>query len=359
MTANDVPDPNRRAVLGSGAALLASLAGCSGLTGTDGADTRTPPDRSTTPSAATDGGPLDPSTSAPTPTATARSVEPLHLQTTGTLRRVVAPLATAWNANLRPSSEAFPVVGPAVADADARLADRFAADRGIEPTGERSRPPFELVTSVSGPARIAADLAAGRIDLGETGPGGVDGLPSADASALTSHVLARDGSAFVVSPAVAAAGVETLSVGTIRGIYEGEIENWSVLGGPDRDIYVVTGASGTPNRPIRDEFFRRAPLDGLDARIGRHRARAAAVADRDDAIADLAVGVVERGPPAVEVTADGTTHGYRDPGYPTTRDVALYASGSPDPREAAVLDALRSPVGQELVRADPRLIAAP
>ncbi|WP_135365915.1 type 2 periplasmic-binding domain-containing protein [Halosimplex halophilum] len=359
MTANNPRGPSRRAVLGSGAALLASLAGCSGLVGTEPADTRTPPHRSSPPSETASSGPAERSSPARTPTATARPVGPVHLQVTGDLWPVVGYLARAWNANRSPEGGGIWSGAAEALDAEARLADHFAAEHGIDPTGTRSDPPFGLLTSVAAPEPTARDLAAGRVDAGETDRGAVDRVASEseDWPDPVGHTVAREGQAFVVSPALTQAGVTRLTVAEIRDLYAGEVGSWAPVGGPDREPYVVAGPTGTPDPRIEREFFGARPMDGVDVRFGRHDGRAKIVEERDDAVAYLGVGAAADRFEAPAVAVDGTAHGVRDPGYPTTDPVAVYTRGPPDEREAAVVDALTSPVGRELVRGDPELIA--
>ena len=69
--------------------------------------------------------------------------------------------------------------------------------------------------------------------------------------ALTTHLLCRDGIAVVTDPDNSLSG---LSMEQVRGIFAGEINNWSTLGGPNEDIIVVAREEGSGTRAAFEEM---------------------------------------------------------------------------------------------------------
>jgi len=353
---------SRRAVLATGVAVLASLAGCpDALAGTNSPDRRTTtpasadaeaPTETTAPVAAT-----GPTTTAPTPAAT--QAPALTVAPDRHLVRPIRRAASVWNGNPEPD-EYWEWSGPGESGTDDRLADHFAADRGLAPTGERGRPPVLVATSRLDPTARVTGVADGTPDvftLGPTRPYGeslVETLPDSEAERLTTAPVARGGQAFFVSPAVAEAGVTALAADEIRRIYRGETENWRAVGGPDRDIHVVAGATSTPDGRMKETFLRRQLA--VDVRFGQPRNRLEIAMDRDDAITYLPVGYARSSLPSLDVVVDGTTYGLTDPGYPTTVTHAAYAWDEFDAREGAFVDMVRSPVGQDIVGHEPDLL---
>jgi phosphate transport system substrate-binding protein len=217
---------------------------------------------------------------------------------------------------------------------------------------------------------VAGEVAYATADVGGIAPGEWNDLPADLVDRFDDHAPVRDGSALVVSRAVAAAGVTGLAPGEVVGIYTGEIENWRAVGGPDREIHVVGGAEGSQPTPLQAFLHRRdAYGTGLAVRYGRPQRRVAVVDSRDDAVAPVPVGVAERAllvdgdasvttrgdtpASAVGVLAfslDGERVDLYDPAFPLTSDPGHYVTLAPtDDREQAFLDALRSPFGRRLL----------
>ncbi len=63
--------------------------------------------------------------------------------------------------------------------------------------------------------------------------------------------IALDGIALAINPSN---GVENLTLDQIKGIYTGEITNWSELGGNDADIVVVSRENGSGTRSAFEEI---------------------------------------------------------------------------------------------------------
>jgi hypothetical protein len=348
---------SRRAVLGAGVALLASLAGCPDSLGSS-TDRRTTTPANTDATASGDG--TAPTDATATTTTAAAPAPALTVAPDRHLVRPIRRAAAVWNGNPDPDDD-WEWSGPERSETSDRLADHFAADRGLAPTGERGRPPVLVATSKLDPTARVTGVVDGTPDvftLGPTRPYGESlvaaTLPDSEAERLTTAPVARGGQAFFVSPAVAESGVTALTADEIRRIYRGETTDWRTVGGPDRDIYVVAGATGTPNSRMKETFLRRQLA--VDLRFGRPRNRLEATLDRDDAITYLPVGYARSALPALAVVVDGTARDVTDPGYPTTVSHAAHAWDEFDAREGAFVDMLRSPVGQDIVADQPQLL---
>jgi phosphate transport system substrate-binding protein len=72
-----------------------------------------------------------------------------------------------------------------------------------------------------------------------------------DEKDLTEIVVARDGLAIIVHPDNPVSG---LTINQVRDVFAGVIRNWSVLGGPEREITVVTREEGSGTRGAFQEL---------------------------------------------------------------------------------------------------------
>ena len=335
------PRPTRRRLLASSVAVFGSIAGCSSLT----ERTATTTDPGQTTDAGVSG-----------TTAETSASELLSINASGALYPVVREAAAVWNLNPSPADDWYWAPSRYDLDTDRRLADHFAGERGFEPTGERSRPPFSIAVGSGPPTAVAEDVASGAVDLGGTPSHVAAVLPHyEDTEGYVEHAVARTGSVFVVSDDLVDEGVTALTPAEVRDVYAGEVTNWRAVGGPDRAIHVVTSAEGEPPRRIVTDFFEDTSLTGIDHRAGQIPRRLRRVDERDDAIADVRVGGhVGKGAQPLDVIVDGKRVGYRDAAYPTVHDARLYVWQETDDHERAFLDMIRSSFGQQTFVVDQR-----
>ena len=163
------------------------------------------------------------------------------------------------------------------------------------------------------------------------------------------HTVAMDGIAVAVHKSNPVSG---LSLDQLRKIYNGSIDNWSEVGGPDRDITVVSRdtTSGTY------EVFGDIVLQGDRIRdaeyVGSNAAARARVADTPGAIGYIGLGFVE-GVKALQI--DGVTPTMKTVGageYPIARPLFMVTDGYPElgsPTQALVTMHLK-PYGQEMIK---------
>lgn len=334
MGPSSFPVVSRRDTLAASTVLLGSLAGCTSIF--DDSSSATPDAPSAEGPATTDG-------------RTETTTPSLHVQSGSDLHSVLHEAAIAWNLNPKLSDRGW--VAELDTDSDGRVADYFCQREGLNPTGKRSNPPVQIVISHSDPPSVARDLAAERVDLGDTRyekPASLsESLTRADR--FVGHQVATAGGAFIVSPSIIDEGVTALRAADVRDIYAGEITNWRAVGGPDREITVIAGPDANPPRWFMESFFDGAPETGVDVRFGRVATRISEIESRNDAIGEVPLGVADSDSPVLDLRVDGTRYSVSETGYPSTVSLACYTWGEPDPRERAFISYLQSPAGQRYV----------
>jgi len=261
--------------------------------------------------------------------------------------------AAYWGANLAPAD---PHWDPAAWDIEttARVADYWAGRYGYDPTDARGRPPFEVTVKLSHSGTGCAKLRNGQYDVGNSSAPVESELDLEDYSGFIDHVVGVDGQPLVVSDEIAAAGVEEISIDELRGIYSGEITNWSALGGPDKDILVFGRVknSGTSSSFRANVFGDSSYETSVDQRYGQNQQLATALQNTDNGITYIALAFVEHdGLSPLALTVDGTRYEYGKnlgaKGYPLSRDLHMYTYEGTSTKEAAFLRMILSDFGQE------------
>lgn len=116
---------------------------------------------------------------------------------------------------------------------------------------------------------------------------------------ITEHILAYDGIAVVVNKENP---VKDLDSETVKKIFEGEITNWSEVGGNDEDIIVISRESGSGTRDAFEEMMELTEeVDGATVPTLREDALIcegngsvkASVASKTNSIAYLSLGYVD------------------------------------------------------------------
>ena len=179
-------------------------------------------------------------------------------------------------------------------------------------------------------------------------------------TSFVSTPIGTDALAIVVSRDVWDGGVREISRQHARELYEGEIKNWSALGGPDRRVVFF---SKEPGRGTWEVFASWLYGDADDAPLVNHlevgsneEARnkvgstpgavsqlSAAWADGNRVFA-LSIRVTDGRDvaPSEETTSNGT--------YPLARSLFLLTDGNPSDGAKRLIDFIRGPRGSEIVR---------
>ena len=278
-----------------------------------------------------------------------------------------------WNANAPTSDGEYwgsndesTVPGWNELDTDQNLADYFAGLYGFEPTEQRSNPPYNTTVSLSHSGTGCKAVRDELVDIGNSsGPITAElGISDSEAEEqFVDHVVGRDGQPVVVSSDIYDNGVQQLTGEQIRKIYQDEITNWSEVGGPDQEIFVIGRAEGSGT----DTAFRlnmlgdaEAPMPGVASRFGQNQQVAEAVSNNDGAIAYMALAFTSESVQPIAINFEGTVYKpdkdaentIFDSAYPLNRDLHMYTKiteGTPsgtDKREGAFLNMFLTEFGQ-------------
>jgi phosphate transport system substrate-binding protein len=176
---------------------------------------------------------------------------------------------------------------------------------------------------------------------------------------LQVHVLARDAVVPVVSSEVYDAGVTVLTLVQIGQIYTGEIDNWKILGGPDREILVIDKEK---SRGTRHVFMaqvlgdKEADAPGADLVLGSNNEEQTAIVQSDAAIGLLSHAWLNEGVKGLAIRGNGdviepTHQNIINGSFPITRDLLVVTRGEPVGVVKAFVDYLLSAEGQRIVEA--------
>jgi phosphate transport system substrate-binding protein len=150
------------------------------------------------------------------------------------------------------------------------------------------------------------------------------------------HVVAMDGLPIMVHPSNP---VTDLTVEQVRRIYMGEIDNWSQVGGPDREIVVVSRDtnSGTyetfygliMTHKTEDKKVKEKIKDGAEY-VGSNGAVRQRVQNTASAIGYAGLGFVDRSVKALKINGVYPDQGTVSSGnYPVARPLYFFTNGYP------------------------------
>ena len=265
--------------------------------------------------------------------------------------------ASYWNANRPASDSEYWPHGEYDIDTDQNLADYWAGLYGFEAGGEDG-PPFQFTVGLSHSGTGIEKVMNGQNDLGNSSGNVQDELPDRDSyDQFVDHVVGVDGQPLVVSQEIADAGVEKITGDQLKGLYKGEINNWSELGGPDREIQVLgrVKGSGTRTSFVSNVFGNPEEDTSVANRYGQNQRLAQAIAQANNAISYLALAFIDTdGLAPIGLEWEGTTYSYQDnqngldaKAYPLSRDLHMYTWEGTSMKEAAVINMILSDFGQD------------
>lgn len=171
----------------------------------------------------------------------------------------------------------------------------------------------------------------------------------AEAAALTSFVVARDGIAIVVHPSNPITG---LTMSQVRDIFSGKTRNWKDVGGADKPIAVVSREAGSGTRSSFEQIVGDLKLTG-DALIQDSNGTIReTVANDANAIGYLSHGLLSPKIKAIDVDGASCTEAAIQAGsYKLVRPIFLLTKGAPSPACQALIDFMLSSEGQKVIRA--------
>lgn len=179
--------------------------------------------------------------------------------------------------------------------------------------------------------------------------------------------IGRDAVVPVVSSEIYDAGVTALSLSEIASIYTGGITNWSELGGPDVNIFVIDKEASSGTRQSFMEVVAgdpKAEAPAADLIVGSNNEEQTALSQSNAAIGMLSIAwlnadvkglSIKTKTGQIEPTLENVSFGH----YPITRDLNIVVRSDISPPAQAFVDYLLSPEGQNFVQRSGYIKAAP
>jgi phosphate transport system substrate-binding protein len=169
---------------------------------------------------------------------------------------------------------------------------------------------------------------------------------------LVQYVVARDGIAVIVNPAVA---VNSLTLEQIKAIYTGETKNWKELGGSDMTIVVIGRDSSSGTREFfTEKVMEKADYVGTQLEKNSNGAVKQTVAQTPGAIGYVGLGYIDATVKALKVDENGTLveasiETVTSGDYPIARTLNMFTKGEASGLSKDYLDYILSPAGQKIV----------
>ena len=200
-----------------------------------------------------------------------------------------------------------------------------------------------VFVETGGSGKGIADLRKGLTDIGMISRPLLD-----DEDDLIAHTIAKDGIAVLVG---ADNEVASLTPDQVRAIFTGEVDNWSEVGGADRQIVVVSKGEGSATSEVLNEFLGLTPDQIRGDLVAAENAQmiktvaaspgSVGYVSIGAALVDMELGVPIRliGLGDVEPTAENVANG----SYKATRPLSLVTLKDPEGAAGELIAFSRSP----------------
>lgn len=231
-----------------------------------------------------------------------------------------------------------------------KAAEVFSAETGIA-----------VIVNAGGSGGGFNQLAEGQSDIGMMSRNITPGEREAFSGLnFTEVAIGRDAVVPSISSEIYDAGVTSLTIAQIADIYTGDIQNWSEVGGPDRDIFVIDKEASRGTRQVFMSVVLgdpKAEAPGADLVTGSNNEEQTALVQSDAAIGMLSVAWLNddvRG--LAIVLQDGTRvessiENIRAGDYPFVRDLNVVKRDDLKPAANQFITYLLGPEGQKFVEA--------
>jgi phosphate transport system substrate-binding protein len=166
---------------------------------------------------------------------------------------------------------------------------------------------------------------------------------------LRVYTIARDGIAVVTHLDVP---VDNLTTDQVREIFDGQITNWSEVGGPNTSIVVVSREEGSGTRAAFEEMVMGEEAIIVDTAILQpsNGAVKTTVSTTPDSIGYLSFGYLDETVKAIAVDdVPATEENAANGSYPVVRPLNMLTKGEPGELAGAWLDFILSADGQAIV----------
>lgn len=164
--------------------------------------------------------------------------------------------------------------------------------------------------------------------------------------------IGMDGIGIAVSDEIYHEGVRNLNRNQVKMIYSGEITNWNEVGGPDRDIYVISREYGSGTRDDFNEAVMEdigAETDGVDTVAYSGAEVKTAISGSDRAIGYLGFNYLGGG--VQGIAFNGIVPSYENIKldiYELKRNLYFYTFGDPTPGARVFIEYVLGPDGQRI-----------
>jgi phosphate transport system substrate-binding protein len=177
---------------------------------------------------------------------------------------------------------------------------------------------------------------------------------------LQVFTIAYDGIAIVTDPGTE---LPSLNIEQVRGIFAGEITNFSEVGGPDADIIVISREEGSGTRAAFEELVMEYKDDAGEKQLMPIYERAllqqsngqvrTMISTTPNSIGYLSFGFLDESVNAVQIdNVEPTVANVKGGSYPIYRPLNMLTNGTPNELSQAFLDYILSDAGQEIVAED-------
>ena len=175
---------------------------------------------------------------------------------------------------------------------------------------------------------------------------------------LQVFIIAYDGIAIVTNNEIT---LDSLTVEQVRGIFSGEITNFSEVGGPDAEIVVVSREEGSGTRGAFEEMVMaykddagetvEPPITETAQLQSSNGALKTMVAETPNTIGFLSFGYLDDSVSAVSIDGvEATVENAKSGDYPIVRPLNMVTNGQPGELAAAFLTFIVSEDGQAIVK---------
>jgi phosphate transport system substrate-binding protein len=169
---------------------------------------------------------------------------------------------------------------------------------------------------------------------------------------LVVTTVAKDALVMIVNPGN---GLNSISLTTVKGIYNGTIKNWKDIGGADLAIVLVGRDSASGTRSYFQEFVMKNE-NSTSSMLEKNSNGAVkeTVAQTPGAIGYVGLGYTTGGVKALKLDVngtlvDGSAATVLNKTYPASRDLFMITKGPAKGLAKAYIDYILSPAGQKIV----------
>ena len=220
-------------------------------------------------------------------------------------------------------------------------------------------PDVKLIVNAGGSGVGISQLGQGQIDIGmmsrDIHSSEIDRFHDAT---FNVHKIARDAVVVVVSSEIYDAGITELSKQDIAAIYTGDISNWSELGGPDREIFVIDKEASRGTRQVFMNYVlgnKDAIAKGADIVLGSNNEEQTALVQSDAAIGMLSLAWLNEDVKGLSLkisedeSVEPTLENVRNGLFPIVRDLIVVTKEDVSQEALNFIHFLQTPTGQEIV----------